>query len=279
MDPSVSFEARHGEPEQGFLRVICHEFRTPIASVEALARAMRRRPSSLGVEEQAEVLRLIEDHARHLSAMLDSVRVVAEHLPAVGDTGPRTEPVRLCDVVAGAGWAAGLDGRVRIDIDPAVVDVRIDVPKVRRILTNLFENAWVHGREPVTLRARRRVSDLELLVADRGAGLPKRIAARVFGNDVAGDGATGLDPRHGQAEAEPAAGPDPRHGLLEAVGAAAPDHAPRDVAGRAGQNATGSGLGLWIVAQLVAVLGGSVEAVASTPLGPGVQVLLPLSGG
>ena len=214
-----------GPDEPTFLRVLCHELGTPIASVRALARALTDPATPLPVEQRAEALALIAGHAEHLTAILDAVRVVTEHLP--GPHGGRAQvPARLADVIAGAADAARLTGLL-VDIGPRVQAVTIDVPAVRRIVTNLLENARRHGAAPVRLAARRHRQGLWIAVSDDGPGMPADVAARVFDPDT------------------PAA--DAAHGL-----------------------------GLWIVTQLVTMLGGHVRRAPHRDVGTGIEVVLPL---
>ena len=58
------------EARRDFLAALAHDFRTPVASIEALSTALARRSADLGPEERAEVAQLIEGHARHLGAMV-----------------------------------------------------------------------------------------------------------------------------------------------------------------------------------------------------------------
>lgn len=208
---------------RAFLRVLCHELGTPVASVQALARALARHRTALTSEQRAEALRLISDHAQHMAAMLDAVRVVADHLPR---PAPPIGPTQLEEVVRGATDAAGIND-LRVSIAPVVRTVIVDVSAVRRILTNLLANARQHGADPIHLDADGRVDVLRLEITDHGAGMPAHVAATAFRQQTpVGDGPHGL--------------------------------------------------GLWIVSQLVAMLGGSVHARAALPVGTRIRVVLPL---
>lgn len=213
----------HSTDGSTFLRVLCHELGTPVASVQALAHALAHRGTALSADQRAEALRLIEGHAQHLSAILEAVRVVAYHLPR-----PMTPPTAtaLTDLVGGAAHAAGVEG-LRVRIAPAVRAVTIDAPAVRRILTNLLENARQHGADPVDLLADRGPGGLLIVVTDHGDGMPDGVVATAFRPETpAGDGSHGL--------------------------------------------------GLWVVTQLVGMLGGSVRAQPAASTGTQVEVVLPL---
>lgn len=180
-----------GSDDRGFLRVLCHEFRTPVASVQALARALTQPSTVLSPEQRVDAARLIADHAQHLSALLDAVGAVAEHLPKAATDVHRTR-IRLVELVSGAAHAAGLP-QLDVRIAPPVEAVTVNVSAVRRIVTNLLENARRHGAEPIGLRADHHARGLRILIIDSGPGMPTDVAASAFRNDTpAADGPHGL---------------------------------------------------------------------------------------
>lgn len=173
------------------LRVMCHEFRTPITAVRALARALTGPAAQLETDQRLTAARLIVDHAEHLAAMLEAVRVVAEHMPVTAQP-PRPATVRLADLVAGAADAAGVVG-LEVDIAPTADTVAVDATTVRRILTNLLENARRHGRAPIALSATRHGRQLRVVVTDSGPGMPAEVVTQVIhGGAPAMDGSGGL---------------------------------------------------------------------------------------
>lgn len=176
--------------DRTFVRVICHEFRTPVASVRALARALARRRTPLSTDQRLEAVRLIVDHAEHLAAMLDAVRTVGEHLPAAEATG-RPVTVHLRRLIDGAAHAAGLTG-LDVSVSPRAEAVAVDASALRRILTNLLENARRHGGQPVALRAARNGTDLAVAVIDHGPGMPAGVAEAAFDGTPPSHGHGGL---------------------------------------------------------------------------------------
>jgi signal transduction histidine kinase len=198
-----------------FLHAVAHDFRTPIASVEALARALSRQ-LELEPEERAEMLQIIESHARHLAALLVSVREVALSDSMGPDRNLQLADISFAEVARDAVAAAGLPAeRVRVRVDPAVAVVRTDADKMQRIVNNLVENAGRHSPagQPIDVSLSRRGGTVVLEVADRGPGMPPDVAERAF---------------------------EKFFGFGESRGS--------------------SGLGMWIVAQLCAALGGEVSA-------------------
>jgi signal transduction histidine kinase len=219
---------------EGLLRVVAHEFRTPVTSLQVLARHLERDGEQPG-PARAQALDLIQRHAEHLGNMVDALREVAGSRTLDGIDRVSLTDVFLPELLASAVAAAenGAGDRVRVAVAGDVEIARVDAAKLRRIVTNLVENALRHsdGGAPVDVEARRRGGELEVLVLDRGPGLSPEEASLAFRRYVS------VGERRGSA-----------------------------------------GLGLWIVDQLSAGLGGRVEAARRDGGGLTVRVLLPLPG-
>ncbi|HVW33910.1 MAG TPA: HAMP domain-containing sensor histidine kinase [Acidimicrobiia bacterium] len=220
-----------------FLHALAHDFRTPISSIEALSTALARRSADLDPKERADLAGLIERHARHLSAMLGEVREVAVRESLGADRRVELADVYVPDLVRSAGAAAGLEAdRLVSTIDDGLTLLRTDGEKALRILTNLLENANKHSPAAAPVEVHVALGDgaVELVVLDRGPGMPAEFAPRAF-------------------EKSAAYGPH-----------------------------RSTGLGMWIVAQLVDSLrgsvwievrdGGGLVVRARFPLGPTMSV-------
>jgi two-component system, OmpR family, sensor kinase len=169
-------DAEDTDPE-AFLRVLCHELRTPVASLRSLSRVCAH-GDVLSTGEHAEALRLIQQHAEHLSGLLDELRDYTQNL---SDTaGSRRCDVYLPELVHGAAAACGLPAdRLASRIDRNAVLVRVDPVAVRRILTNLLENSLQHGSDTAAVRvdATRDERHLLIVVTDQPTTGTKRTPA------------------------------------------------------------------------------------------------------
>lgn len=159
------------QSQQDGLQVLVHEFRTPIASLEALMDAVHG--NQLTAEDREESLRLAGRHVQHLGDMIDALSDVALSRRPTFSTG-RIQRVDVTEVVVGAADAVGLTApRLRVDAGPQVSDVAVNAQGLRRILTNLLENAARHGYgASVDVTCRREGADLVVAIADRGPGIP-----------------------------------------------------------------------------------------------------------
>ncbi|MEQ3550523.1 HAMP domain-containing sensor histidine kinase [Pseudonocardia nematodicida] len=152
-------------------RVVLHEFRTPVASLTALSADLAA--GRLTGDTAATAVRLLADHAAHLQDMLDDLAdlAVTDGSP-LGRNRPRRIPLaELADAVLDA---AGIAGARRCPVvEPAGAAVHCDPQRLRRLLTNLAENAARHsGDAPVELSLTHDGATLVAEVRDRGPGLP-----------------------------------------------------------------------------------------------------------
>jgi len=196
---------RSYESQQEGLKVLLHEFRTPVASLDALT-------ASDPAFGDGPASQLVRRHTRHLADMLDALSDVNLSRRPAFSTG-RVRRVDVADLIAEAGDAVGLrPPRLRVTVGGDVSSVQIDAQGLRRVLTNLLENAARHGRDrPIDVVCDRAGDQLHCEVHDRGPGVPEHAIGELTGKFVS------LSDRRGTA-----------------------------------------GLGLWIVAQIIDALGGTL---------------------
>ncbi len=129
-------------PDDAVLRALCHDMRSPLASLEAAL-------GSLGgpLDRSRELLDLARAQTAQLSSMLRTA-------DASGGAVRATSVRLLRDVVLASVDAAGLPRRqLTVVLDDGAGEVPVADARVQRILTNLLENAHRHGADrPVLLR-------------------------------------------------------------------------------------------------------------------------------
>ncbi|GAA1399864.1 hypothetical protein GCM10009613_56100 [Pseudonocardia kongjuensis] len=152
-------------------RVVLHEFRTPVASLSALSADLAA--ERLTGDARRTAARLLADHAVHLQDMLDGLAdlAVADGSPLGRDRPRRVALAELADGVLDAAGIAAHRRRPIVEAPGAAV--HCDPQRLRRLLTNLAENAARHsGDEPVELYLAHDGATLTAEVRDRGPGLP-----------------------------------------------------------------------------------------------------------
>ncbi|SEL82368.1 hypothetical protein SAMN04515665_12059 [Blastococcus sp. DSM 46786] len=146
-------------PEDAVVRALCHDMRSPLASLEAVLGSLDRAPGQTG-----ELLALARAQTAHLSSMLRTA-------DATGGAVQRSRGTRrLCDVLRASVAASGLPrSQLALEVEDGAGDVAVADARVQRILVNLLENAHRHGDgAPVRLRATARAGWVDLAVTQGG---------------------------------------------------------------------------------------------------------------
>ncbi|APE18594.1 sensor histidine kinase [Mycolicibacterium pallens] len=163
---------RSYQSQQDGLQVLVHEFRTPIASLEALMSALTSEPPMSSADRDTS-LRLADRHVHHLADMIEALSDVALSRRPTFSSG-RVRRVDVTDVVTAAADAVGLTPpRLRLTSTGDLGAIVINAQGLRRVLTNLLENASRHSRDaPVDVTCTRDQDELVIAVLDRGPGIP-----------------------------------------------------------------------------------------------------------
>ncbi|MDI1436899.1 ATP-binding protein [Polyangium sorediatum] len=171
-----------------FLSVASHELRTPIATLrltlEALQRATSRggegglsRADAMPRIEMA--MRQVERSAALVDQLLDVSQLSSGKLSlsfAETDLGALVRRVveRLSVQAAAAG------SLLEVRTEPEVVG-QWDEGRLDQVVTNLLTNAIKYGAgRPVTIEVKRHRGEAELVVRDRGIGIPAEAQGRIF---------------------------------------------------------------------------------------------------
>lgn len=184
LEEAAARRAEDDEARRMLLAAISHDLRTPLASVRAMIEAITD-----GVVTDPETVARF--HAtmgreiRTLTALITDLFELSQ-LEA-GQLALSLRPATIQDlideVVEGlAAQAAARDVHLAAGVEGAIGPVVIDTPAVRRVLTNLMQNALRHtpadGTVAVTARA---VADgVQVDVVDTGEGIPATDLPHIF---------------------------------------------------------------------------------------------------
>lgn len=159
------------QSQQDGLQVLVHELRTPVASLEALTEALVSAKPMTESDRTASA-RLAGRHVQHLADMLDALSDVALSRHPTFSAG-RVRRVEIADLITAAADAVGLaPAQLRLTVGGDVGTVAINAQGLRRVLTNLLENASRHSRDaPIDVTCTRTGNDIVISIADRGPGI------------------------------------------------------------------------------------------------------------
>jgi two-component system sensor histidine kinase MtrB len=169
--------------ERRFVADVTHELRTPVSALVGEASLLRSKLESHPGACPPEVVRLAElvstDIAR-LRQLVDDLLEISRLDAQAAETV--IEFVDLADfarrLVIAHGWADSV--QVLETGPPKPFVLRTDKRRVDRILLNLVENAFHHGRAPVWIELRHSGELIGVTVADSGPGIPPEHLAHIF---------------------------------------------------------------------------------------------------
>jgi two-component system, OmpR family, sensor histidine kinase KdpD len=167
--------------QRALLDNVSHELKTPAAVIRSGVERLRHNPA-------APVLDEIESAARRLDRV--TTQLVTLSRVESGLVEPQTEWCEARDLLEEVA-AEVKDPRVRVEA-PEDLTFRADPSLLHAALTNLMRNALDHSADGIELQAVRSDAWVELIVADRGPGVPPEAFARFWRGGGARPGGLGL---------------------------------------------------------------------------------------
>lgn len=166
-----------------FMASASHELRTPIAQIRLFA-DMLRLGRTRGEGERAEALDTIHRATRRLEALAANLLQLARGKAGAAELA--AQPVDLAGLLLEsthdlAPLAAASGATLQLDVEPGLRG-HVDVEGLRRVVSNLVENALKYGPagQVVHIAARQTAAGLRLVVEDQGPGIPPAERERVW---------------------------------------------------------------------------------------------------
>ena len=168
-----------------FISTVSHELRTPLTSIRSFSEILFDNPS-LDLAQRGAFLNVIIKESERLTRLINQILDLAkmeagrmEWNMADFDPGPAIEEALAATHALFRERGVGLT----IDLPPGLPAVHADQDRLVQVVVNLLSNA-VKFCDPdggkVTVEARPRAADLEIVVADNGVGLSREEQRRAF---------------------------------------------------------------------------------------------------
>ena len=164
------------EMKSHFVAVASHELRTPLTAVLGFATTLLNHWERIPDLEKREHIGMIEGQARRLSRLADDLLTMSKI--EAGALDVRVETVDVATAVEGL-LSAFADENLERRVEDGLA-VMADPDHVEQILMNYVSNALKYGGPPVRVEARRRHRWAEIVVSDRGEGVPEEFIPRLF---------------------------------------------------------------------------------------------------
>ncbi|WP_199424348.1 PAS domain S-box protein [Actinotalea solisilvae] len=163
------------------LAITAHELRSPIAVVGGAASTLARHWAQLEDAKRADLLASVASSAEQMRRMLHELllaaRLDAGAVRSARDV-VRVRPV-LEDAVARSRAAEPGAGDVEVDCADDL-ELLTDAEQLCQVATNYLTNAARYGAAPVVVRAGVEEGRLQVLVEDRGPGVPDGVVGHLF---------------------------------------------------------------------------------------------------
>ncbi len=211
LQAAISDAAASEERMRRFLADASHELRTPVTVLRGSSQVLLRQGAG-GPPEYRAALRDMHDEATRLSGLVDDLLtlsrldagqrlapetvVVAPFLHQFLDRYAGLWPERKIILNSAHGDSVGIDGEPSVGIDgepraggPSAgnagldgVAVQVDPEALRRVMTNLVDNAVRYSRAggAISIRGELDGDEVAISIADEGPGLSAEDAERIF---------------------------------------------------------------------------------------------------
>jgi signal transduction histidine kinase len=187
-----------------FLGIAAHDLRNPLTVIRGYLRLLLDGFLGETTEGQRDIFKRMERTSANMlgliNDLLDVSAIEAGHLDLDREQVDLADYLRECHAVNSV-LAGAKEIDLQLDLEPDLPRVMIDPNRVQQVLSNLVSNAIKYSfpRSSVTLRARRRPSEVLISVEDQGQGIPEEELPRLFTDfsrasvrPTAGEKSTGL---------------------------------------------------------------------------------------
>ena len=166
---AVSREAEREKLYAGLLRAVSHDIRTPLTGIVGATNVLLEQEETITPAQRHELIQSANQEAQWL------IRIV-ENLLSITRIGSENACVTKTPEAA----EAAID--VSVHLPDEFLLVPMDPLLIEQVLTNLLENAALHGETTthIDISLERIHREACFTVADNGVGLPPELQARIF---------------------------------------------------------------------------------------------------
>jgi two-component system sensor histidine kinase KdpD len=163
------------------LAAVSHDLRTPLASAKAAVTSLRSRDVEWSAEDHDELLATADESLDKLTRLVENLLDMSRLQAGAMSVFPK--PADLGEVIARSLDDLGPGGRtVIVEVPADLPEVLVDPGILERVISNLVANAlhYCPAGSPPVLTASSLGEWVEVRVIDRGPGIPREQAGRMF---------------------------------------------------------------------------------------------------
>ncbi|HEX6932985.1 MAG TPA: DUF4118 domain-containing protein [Streptosporangiaceae bacterium] len=163
------------------LTAVSHDLRTPLASAKAAVTSLRSHDVTWSAEDTDELLATADESLDKLTRLVENLLDMSRLQAGAMSVFPK--PADLGEVIARGLDDLGPSGKtVVVEVPADLPEVLVDPGILERVISNLAANAlrYSPAGSPPVLTASSLGEQVELRIIDRGPGIPRDQAGRMF---------------------------------------------------------------------------------------------------
>jgi two-component system, OmpR family, sensor histidine kinase KdpD len=169
--------------QTALLNSISHDLRTPLVSIIGVLSSLREEGMGLDDAARTNLIQVATEEAERLNHLITNLLDVSRI--EAGAIRISRQPSEVQDIVGVALEQSGSrsgNRPIKIDIPPALPFVSVDFGLIVQALVNILDNALKYSPpdSPIEISGRQVAQQVEIVVADRGIGIPPEDLQRVF---------------------------------------------------------------------------------------------------
>lgn len=182
------------ERDARFASDVSHELRSPLTTIATSVEVLRSRQDELS-ERGQQALDLLNEDVQRFERLVQDLLEISRFDAGIVELA--RDDVRIAELVRQAVSNGRWEVPVTIEQSAEQCVVSVDKRRIERALANLLENANVHGEGAEEVRVRCEGQAAQVLVDDRGPGVPHEFRSLVFERFARGTAAGQRSKGHG----------------------------------------------------------------------------------
>jgi signal transduction histidine kinase len=181
---SLEKEKELGELKSRFVSIASHEFRTPLATIQAASDLLKHYSHKMTEQKRLERLNKIQAEVRNMTSLLEEVLIIGK--VEAGKLELHPTPVDLREFCSGiiddVYYSLGTKHQIDFTYEGIYYDAIVDTKLLRQIIDNLISNAIKYSPQGsnIGLELFFQSDQVAIKVRDRGIGIPNEDLDQIF---------------------------------------------------------------------------------------------------
>lgn len=177
MTSESSDQARVQEALRTFVAIASHELRTPLAAIGGFASTMIHYWDAMSDEQKLRYLGIIETSVERMSRLISNLLAISRI--EGGGLDLQQVPVSVVGIIHQTLSELQKEQEVEVDC-PEDLTALVDPDTFQQILINYLGNAFKYGAPPFEIAASNTDDGIEIVMRDRGEGVPEGFVVHLF---------------------------------------------------------------------------------------------------